>query len=208
MRTPGVGEVVSGGSGTSAGGGEPKGFKLSAPMERPRELNPATEFPELYEREYRPVFRTIRAMVFDASLAEDLCQETFVRAYRSRDRYRPTGPVGAWLHRIAVNIAISHLRREKLSRLLAPKLWVGPGSGGYERVEASTLLERGLSRLTPKVRAAVVLHYYHGYTRDEVARILNIPSGTVASRIAKAMAVMRLELGGNEQLPVAARSTE
>jgi RNA polymerase sigma-70 factor, ECF subfamily len=177
-------------------------------MDRPPDLDPASQFRELYEREYRSVYRTVRAMVFDPSLAEDLSQETFVRAYRSRDRYRPTGPVGAWLHRIAVNVTISHLRREKLSRLLAPRLLMGPGTGGYERIEAKTLLERALARLSPRVRAAVVLHYYHGYTRDEVARILGIPSGTVASRIAKAMAVMRQELAGSEQMVIQARSGE
>ncbi|TMC13514.1 MAG: RNA polymerase sigma factor [Chloroflexi bacterium] len=177
-------------------------------MEKPAELDPATQFRELYEREYRSVYRTVRAMVFDSSLAEDLCQECFVRAFRSRDKYKPTGPPGAWLHRIAVNVAISHLRREKLARVIAPKLWVGAGSGGYERVEAKTLLERGLDKLSPKVRAAVVLHYFHGYTRDEVARILGIPSGTVASRIAKAMVVMREELVESEQTGVAARSGE
>ena len=177
-------------------------------MEKPPELDPATQFRELYEREYRSVYRTIRAMIFDPSLAEDLSQEVFVRAYRSRDRYRPTGPAGAWLHRIAVNVTISHLRREKLSRLLAPKLLLGPGSGGYEQVEAKTLLEKGMARLSPKVRAAVVLHYFHGYTREEVGRILGIPSGTVASRIAKAMVVMRDALVENEQIVIPARSGE
>ena len=105
-------------------------------------------------------------------------------------------------------MTISHLRREKLSRLIAPKLLMGPGTGGYERIEAKTLLERALARLSPRVRAAVVLHYYHGYTRDEVAKILGIPSGTVASRIAKAMAVMRQELAGSEQMVIQARSGE
>ena len=177
-------------------------------MEKPPELDPATQFEQLYEREYRSVYRTVRAMVFDASLAEDLSQEAFVRAYRSREKYRPTGPAGAWLHRIAVNVTISHLRREKLARIIGPKLLVGPGTGGYERVEAKTLLEKGMARLSPKVRAAVVLHYFHGYTRDEVGKILGIPSGTVASRIAKAMVVMRDELLENEQFGIPARSGE
>lgn len=177
-------------------------------MDKPPELDPATQFRELYVREYPAVYRTVRAMVFDSSLAEDLTQEAFVRAYRSRDRYKPTGPAGAWLHRIAVNVTISHLRRDKISRLIAPKLLMGPSSGGYERVEAKTLLERALARLSPKVRAAVVLHYFHGYTRDEVGRILGIPPGTVASRIAKAMVVMRQELGGSEQIGIPARSGE
>ena len=177
-------------------------------MEKPPELDPSTQFRELYEREYRSVFRTVRAMIFDTSLAEDLTQESFVRAYRSRDKYKPTGPAGAWLHRIAVNVTISHLRREKLARFIAPRLHMGPASGGYERVEARTLLERGLSKLSPKIRAAVVLHYFHGYTRDEVGKILGIPSGTVASRIAKAMVVMREELVGSDQIVIPARSGE
>jgi len=170
------------------------------------DLDPKTQFRELYVREYPSVFRSVRAMVLDSATAEDLTQEAFVRAYRAREKYRPSGPPGAWLHRIAVNVAISYLRRQKLSRIIAPKLLAGPYLVDYGRVEAKTVLERALARLSRKVRAAVVLHYYHGYTRDEVAKALGIPSGTVASRIAKAMAVMRVELVGSEQKLEAARS--
>jgi RNA polymerase sigma-70 factor (ECF subfamily) len=173
---------------------------------KPR-LDPKTQFRELYEQEYPAVYRTVRAMVLDGSAAEDLTQEAFIRAYRARDRYRPTAPPGAWVHRIAVNVAISHLRREKLARIITPRLLLGPDSGGYERAEARTVLETALARLSPKVRAAVVLHYYHGYTREEVAAALGIPPGTVASRIAKAMHVMRQALGVSEQFSEPARST-
>ena len=54
------------------------------------ELNPATQFRELYDQEYLSVYRSIRAVVLDSAAAEDLTQETFVRAYRARDRYTPT----------------------------------------------------------------------------------------------------------------------
>src|ERR1700730_6337475 len=87
-----------------------------------RDLNPATQFPLLYEREYQNVFRTIRAMVLVDQEAEDLAQESFVRAYRARAGYKPTAPPGAWLQRIAVNTTISHLRRRKLQQLLAMRL--------------------------------------------------------------------------------------
>lgn len=170
-------------------------------------LDPKTQFRELYEREYLAVFRTVRAMVMDAAAAEDLTQEAFVRAYRARDRYKPTAPPGAWLHRIAVNVAISHLRRQKLARVLAPRLLLGPDNGGYDQAEARTVVERLLERLSPKLRAAVVLHFYHGYTREEIAAALGIPAGTVASRMAKAMTVMRNELGTSDQLPEPARSS-
>lgn len=159
------------------------------------DLNPATQFPLLFEREYLNVFRTIRAIVLNEHEAEDLTQETFTRAYRARFRYRPTAPPGAWLHRIAVNTAISHLRRQKLARLLPMRLYQAPEDRDYARSDARTVVEAALAELSPKLRAAVYLHFYLGYSRDEVAKALNIPSGTVASRIAKAMAVMRRKLG-------------
>jgi RNA polymerase sigma-70 factor, ECF subfamily len=159
-----------------------------------RDLDPATQFPELYEREYVNVFRAIRAMVLNEQEAEDLAQEAFTRAYRARLRYRPTAPPGAWLHRIAVNTAISHLRRRKLSRILPMRLYQAPDDRDYVRSEARTMVEVALADLSPKLRAAVYLHFYLGYSREEVAHALNIPSGTVASRIAKAMIVMRRRL--------------
>lgn len=159
-----------------------------------RDLDPATQFPELYEREYVNVFRTIRAMVLNEQEAEDLTQDAFTRAYRARLRYKPTAPPGAWLHRIAVNTAISHLRRQKLARILPMRLYQAPDDRDYVRSEARTMVEVALADLSPKLRAAVYLHFYLGYSREEVAHALNIPSGTVASRIAKAMIVMRRRL--------------
>ena len=159
-----------------------------------RDLNPATQFPLLFEQEYFNVFRTIRAMVLNDHEAEELTQESFTRAYRARLRYQPTAPPGAWLHRIAVNTTISHLRRQKLARILPMRLYQAPDDRDYARIEARTVVEGALAELSPKLRAAVYLHFYLGYSRDEVAHALGIPSGTVASRIAKAMVVMRRKL--------------
>jgi RNA polymerase sigma-70 factor (ECF subfamily) len=179
-----------------------------------RDLDPATQFPELYEREYPCVFRTIRAMVLNDQEAEDLTQDAFSKAYRARLRYRPTAPPGAWLHRIAVNAAISHLRRQRLARILPMRLYQAPDNRDYARSEARSMVELAMADLTPKLRAAVVLHFYHNYSRDEVGTILGIPSGTVASRIAKAMIVMRRRLAqpdtppdaDSEQKPASVRS--
>src|SRR6184192_1905532 len=63
-------------------------------------LDPKTQFRQLYDQEFHSVFRSIRAVVLDSAAAEDLTQETFVRAYRARNRYTPTAPPGAWLRRI------------------------------------------------------------------------------------------------------------
>src|SRR5215472_3703856 len=164
-----------------------------------RDLDPATQFPVLFEREYLNVFRTIRAMVLNDQEAEDLTQDAFTRAYRARLRYKPTAPPGAWLHRIAVNTAISHLRRQKLARILPMRLYQAPEDRDYVRSEARTMVETALAELSPKLRAAVYLHFYLGYSREEVAHALNIPSGTVASRIAKAMVVMRRKLAPQQR---------
>ena len=166
-----------------------------------RDLDPSTQFPLLYEREYTSVYRTVRAMVLDSAEAEDLTQEAFARAYRARLRYRPTAPPGAWLHRIAVNTAISHLRRQRLARLLPGRLYQAPDDRDYARSEARSLVDQALSDLSPKLRAAVVLHYFHDYSRDEIAAALGIPTGTVASRIAKAMTVMRRRMARLQDTP-------
>jgi RNA polymerase sigma-70 factor (ECF subfamily) len=165
-----------------------------------RELDPATEFRELYDQQYTSLYRSIRAVVLDASAAEDLTQEAFVRAYRARHRYTPTAPPGAWLRRIGINLAISYLRRQKLARVLPARLYIAPDRRDYDRAEARDVVTKALRTLSPKLRAAIVLHYYDGLTREEIASVLGVPAGTVASRIAKAVAIMRKSIGSDQDL--------
>jgi RNA polymerase sigma-70 factor (ECF subfamily) len=165
-----------------------------------KELDPATQFKQLYDREYLSVFRSIRGVVLDSAAAEDLTQETFVRAYRARHRYTPTAPPGAWLRRIGINLAISHLRRQKLARFLPARLYIAPDRRDYDRAEARDVVGKAMASLSPKLRAAVILHYYDGLTRDEIANVLGVPAGTVASRIAKAVAIMRKTMGNDQDL--------
>jgi RNA polymerase sigma-70 factor, ECF subfamily len=171
--------------------------KLS-PVPDAAPLDPKTQFRQLYDQEFHPVYRAIRAVVLDSAAAEDLTQETFVRAYRARYRYTPTAPPGAWLRRIGINLAISHLRRQKLARFLPARLYVAPDRRDYDRAEARDVVEKALAALSPKLRAAVVLHYYEGLTREEIAEVLGVPAGTVASRIAKAVAIMRKTMGSDQ----------
>ncbi len=175
-------------------------------MPDPTELDPKTQFRELYDKEYVSVYRAIRGVVLDSAAAEDLTQETFVRAYRARHRYTPTAPPGAWLRRIGINLAISHLRRQKLARFLPAKLYVAPDRRDYDRAEARDVVSKAMAELSPKLRAAIVLHYYEGLTREEIAEVLGVPAGTVASRIAKAVAIMRRTMGSDQQ-PDATRSS-
>jgi RNA polymerase sigma-70 factor (ECF subfamily) len=158
-----------------------------------REIDPATDFDLLYEQFRLPVYRAIRGIILDGAAAEDLTQEAFERAYKARFNFRAGSSVGAWLHRIAVNLAISYLRRQRLSRLVLPRLYV-PHVSPDEQVEDRTLAVRALAALSPKLRAVIVLSFYARLTREEIARILNVPPGTVASRQSSAMEIMRRAL--------------
>ena len=128
-------------------------------------------------------------MLGDVAAAEDCTQDAFLKAYRARDRFRPTGRVEAWLCTIAVREAISRLRWRAFQRRLAE----ASGRAGASRPPAGTaaLLDELLSTLSPRARAVVVLHFLHGYRHREIAAMLRVPQGTVASRLSHALAQMR-----------------
>jgi RNA polymerase sigma-70 factor (ECF subfamily) len=168
-------------------------------------LSPVGDFEAYYERYRLPIYRTIRGIVLDAAAAEDLTQETFEKAFKYHRERGDVDSMGAWLHRIAVNGAISHLRRQNLARLLPLRLFLGSGQSPFEHVEARSLVTRALASLSPKLRAAVVLHFYAGMTRDEIAKTLGIPPGTVASRLGAALESMRKTLAETDQEDVSAR---
>jgi RNA polymerase sigma factor (sigma-70 family) len=160
---------------------------------RPGELRHDAQatFADLYSAEYASVYRTVRGIVLDEAAAQDLTHEAFEKAMRAWDRLPDKANARAWLHRIGVNTAISHWRRQRLARMLPSRLFE-PGSGeAYDEVEDKSLVGAVMRPLTPQLRAVVVLHYYHQFSREEIAEMLNIPPGTVASRLAKAMQIMR-----------------
>jgi RNA polymerase sigma-70 factor (ECF subfamily) len=153
------------------------------------------DFDAVYQQFRTRIYRTVYGVVLNEATAEDLTQETFERAFRTREEYRGTAPLGAWLHRIAVNLAISHLRRQRRARQLPFRLFTwSDADRGFEQVEARTLTQRALAALGPKHRAVVVLHFYVGMTREEIAEVLGVPEGTVASRLSTGLSVMRKTL--------------
>jgi RNA polymerase sigma-70 factor (ECF subfamily) len=160
---------------------------------------------EALYRDYRiRIFRAVAGVVSDDAAAEDLAQETFERAWRARASYRGAPEeVGAWLYRIAMNAAMSWLRRQRLARLLPTRIFVrgDPGSESLERVENRQLADTALAALSPKLRAVVVLSYYSGLTQQEIATALAIPRGTVATRLAAAQRIMRSALAEQVEHP-------
>jgi RNA polymerase sigma-70 factor, ECF subfamily len=163
---------------------------VASPLDAPStQLDPRDDFAAVYEAHYQAIYRAVRGVVLDPDVAEDVTQDAFLKAYRSRHRFRPTGRVEAWLCTIAVREAISRLRWTALQR----RVFEAATRSGVSRpfAGASELLDDLLPALSPKGRAVVVLHFLHGYRLREIAAMLRVPEGTVASRLSQAIVRMR-----------------
>ena len=158
------------------------------------------DFDRLYRASFVRVVRTLSGIVGSLEAAEDCAQEAFTRAYKAWPSWSASAPAEAWLHRIAVNTAISYRRREQIRSLpsLIMRLGVPPqASDPTQSAENGTLLPE-LRRLPPKQAAAVVLRYYHGYSNREVAAALGVSERTVGQRISDALVQLRSRLGESE----------
>jgi RNA polymerase sigma-70 factor (ECF subfamily) len=167
---------------------------------------------ELVRRYERPVFSLVYRMVRDRELAEDLSQETFVKALNAIESYRPEFKFSSWIFKIANNAAIDHLRRRELDTLSldgsphaetpeaieATALQIGDRQEtALEEVEARELggeIETAISRLRPEYRSCILLRHVEGRAYEEIAEILGLPLGTVKTYIHRARNELRLSL--------------
>jgi RNA polymerase sigma-70 factor (ECF subfamily) len=150
---------------------------------------------ELYSAHWRRAHRAAYLIVHDAAAAEDVAQDAFLAAIDALDRFDRRRPFGPWLHRIVANRAIDWARRETLRRR------VDAGEEGEPRARAPEGIDEdlmeALTELPADQRAAVVLRYLLEYSPGEIARLLELPRGTVNSRLRRALDRLgeRLEAG-------------
>ncbi len=167
---------------------------------------------ELIRRYERPVFALLFRMVRDRELAEDLAQETFVKALNAIESYRPEFKFSSWIFKIANNAAIDQLRRRELDTLSldgsphaetpeamqATALQIGARQESpLDTVEAKELggaIEAAIGRLRPEYRSCILLRHVEGRAYEEIAQILNLPLGTVKTYIHRARNELRLAL--------------
>jgi RNA polymerase sigma-70 factor (ECF subfamily) len=155
------------------------------------------DFDRLYRSSYRRVLYTVYGVLGDRAAAEDCVQDAFVRAFKAWSRWTPDAPAEAWLHRIAINVAISDRRHQSLRQAGEVVRRLGrptPPADPAILAERSDLL-RALRKLPAKQAAALVLRHYHGYSNREIAASLGVPERTVASRLAAARRQLSATLG-------------
>lgn len=161
-------------------------------------------FREVLTRYERPVFSLVFRMVRDRALAEDLSQETFVRAFNAIGSYNPRYKFSSWIFKIANNLTIDHLRKKRLdtvsidgspnattaeeqqgSRLVVEDRGERP-DGYVESMELGNEIETAIGALRPEYRTVVLLRHVEGYSYDEIAEIMGIPLGTVKTYLHRA----------------------
>ena len=153
-------------------------------------------FEALFRRYEVEVYRWILRIVRDSGAAEDVLVEAFWRAYRGRARFDSTRSFGAWMRRIATNAALDHLRATR--RANAGTVW----STANDRLPAPAHPDPGVAesiavafrRLPPKLLVVATLALIEQQPYAEIADALNLPVGTVKSRVFRAIGTLRTEL--------------
>jgi RNA polymerase sigma-70 factor (ECF subfamily) len=143
----------------------------------------------LYSTHWRGAHRAAYLVVHDAGAAEDIAQDGFLAAVDALDRFDRRRPFAPWLHRIVVNRAIDWARREALRRRVADPETAQLAAPPPETF--GTDLMAALAELPPEQRAVVVLRHLLEYTPGEIAQMLELPRGTVNSRLRRALDRLR-----------------
>ncbi|MFP4344632.1 MAG: RNA polymerase sigma factor [Anaerolineales bacterium] len=167
-----------------------------------RTLEGETEaFALLVERYRAVVSRVARRIVRVSQEADDVAQETFMRAYDALRSYDPARPLGPWLYRIATNLSLNRLKRRRLTTSLdgeGEQLPLVDGTTGPEarvlEAEARERVRREVAALPEHYRRVVELRHVHGMSYEEIAEALDVPLGTVKVWLFRARKRLRQRL--------------
>lgn len=160
-------------------------------------------FEEIFYLYRDDVFRFSYLVVRDANLAQDVVQEAFLKVFRSIGKFQYRSSFKSWLYRIAVNEAITILRRRKIKEELDPTPDANNPHGlvqpardwqpedAFMESEERRLLRLAIGQLDPVHRSVVVMKYYDEFSDTEIAVVLGCPPGTVKSRLHRARELLR-----------------
>lgn len=168
---------------------EPDDFALMARVRQGDE----TAFRHLVERHQRPLlnyFARMGAFTYN----EDLAQDTCLRLWNYRKKYKPTAKFTTFLYTLARHTWLDHIRKQNRFKLFRERYreeMPASSDGGLGRLRNKIDIQAALARLSPKLRETLILSVHPGLTYDEIAQVLRIPVGTVKSRIFNALATLQ-----------------
>lgn len=152
-----------------------------------------TAFGEIVERYRKLVARTVKSMLGDSVYSEDIGQEVFIKLYYSLSDFRGDSKLSTYIQRIAVNLTLNEIkRRKRFFSMFSQKgnnemyEFEVPDQDTQERRDAGELVNKALQAMDPRFRIVVTMRMLQGYSTKETAEILNLPLGTVLSRLSRA----------------------
>ena len=158
-------------------------------------------FGEIVSRYQKMVARTVKGMLGDSVFAEDIGQEVFIKLYYSLSEFRGEAKLSTYIQKIAVNLTLNEIKRRK--RFFSMFSQRGNNEmfefevaahDTEERKEASEIVNKALMSMDPKFRIIVTMRMLQGYSTKETAEILELPLGTVLSRLSRAQEQLRIIL--------------
>jgi RNA polymerase sigma-70 factor (ECF subfamily) len=167
----------------------------------------ADSFNELVVRWERPIYALAYRTIGREEDARDVCQETFLRAFRALPAFRGQAKFSSWLYRIALNLCRDWMRRDRRAsvvqaaeetELMELAAAVAPSESIEDvvaRNDLSRRVERLMAALPEEQRTAIILKEYHGLTFQEIADLVGCPLSTVKTRVYQGLSVIRREFG-------------
>ncbi len=154
-------------------------------------------FEGLYRESVGRVYGLCLRMCGNQSLAEELTQEAFVRAWQKLPSFRGDSAFSTWMHRLTVNVVLGHQRsagRRQVRENAAGEEWYSDGGTTRERHGITVDLERAISRLPKRARTVFVLHDVEGYKHTEISRVAGMAVGTSKAQLSRARHLLRKAL--------------
>jgi len=166
----------------------------------------ADSFNQLVVRWERPIYALAYRTIGREEDARDVCQETFLRAFRALPGFRGQAKFSSWIYRIALNLCRDWMRRERRAPVVQPPedvdlMELAAAAEPSESIEdlvarkdLTRLVEKAMALLPEEQRTAIVLKEYHGLTFQEIAELVGCPLSTVKTRLYQGLTVLRREL--------------
>ena len=170
----------------------------------------ADSFNQLVLRWERPIYALAYRVIGREEDARDVCQETFLRAFRALGGFRGQAKFSSWLYRIALNLCRDWVRRQRRTpvvplpedvdviELAASREPTEPIEDLVARRDLTRAVEKAMARLPEEQRTAIILKEYHGLTFQEIADLVGCPLSTVKTRLYQGLTVLRRELDQKE----------